>query len=161
MIMGFTINIAKGIKKKSKPSKPNRISRLCIGTVIKDNEEYKIKISLRNDPDYPDYLVVPFTKESLELKGKVIVYSHEKDKYGHHIAYHRDPSMCKLFPGLPTQYTAVIERLVCSGYVVRKDGKLMFDLKETHGVGNYVHDLPTRIDNTKPLFPSNDEHNTD
>ena len=69
--------------------------------------------------------------------------------------------MCKLFPGLPTQYTAVIERLVCSGYVVRKDGKLMFDLKETHGIGNYVHDLPTRIDDTKPLFPSNDEHNTD
>ena len=35
------------------------------------------------------------------------------------------------------------------------------NLKETHGVGDYVHDLPIRIDNTKPLFPSNDEHNTD
>ena len=159
--MGFTINLAKGFKKKLKVSKPNRVSRLCIGTTIKEGDEYKIRISLRNDPEYPDFLVIPFTKESLELKGKVIVYSHEKDKYGHHIKYHRDPSMCKLFPGLPTQYTAVIERLVCSGYVVRKDGKLMFDLKETHGVGNYVHDLPTRIDDTKPLFPSNDEHNTD
>lgn len=159
--MGFTINIAKGFKKNPKTSKPNRISRLCIGTTIKEGNEYKIKISLRNDPEYPDFLVVPFTKESLELKGKVIVYSHEKDEYGHHIAYHRDPFMCKLFSELPTKYTAVIERLVCSGYVVRKDGKLMFDLKETHGVGNYVHDLPIRIDNTKPLFPSNDEYNTD
>ena len=159
--MGFTINLAKGFKKKPKVSKPNRVSRLCIGTTIKEGDEYKIRISLRNDPEYPDFLVIPFTKESLELKGKVIVYSHEKDKYGHHIAYYRDPSMCKLFPGFPTQYTAVIERLVCSGYVVRKDGKLMFDLKETHGIGNYVHDLPTRIDDTKPLFPSNDEHNTD
>ena len=159
--MGFTINLAKGFKKKPKTSKPNRISRLCIGTTIKEGDEYKIKISLRNDPEYPDFLVVPFTKESLELKGKVVVYSHEKDKYGHHIKYHRDPSMCKLFPGLPTQYTAVIERLVCSGYVIRKDNKLMFDLKETHGVGDYVHDLPNRIDNTKPLFSSNDEHNTD
>ena len=159
--MGFTINLAKGFKKKPKASKLNRVSRLCIGTTIKEGDEYKIRISLRNDPEYPDFLVVPFTKESLELKGKVVVYSHEKDKYGYHIKYHRDPSMCKLFPGLPTQYTAVIERLVCSGYVVRKDGKLMFDLKETHGVGNYVHDLPTRIDDTKPLFPSNDEHNTD
>ena len=159
--MGFTINLAKGFKKKSKVSKPNRVSRLCIGTTIKEGDEYKIRISLRNDPEYPDFLVIPFTKESLELKGKVVVYGHEKDKYGHHIKYHRDPSMCKLFPGLPTQYTAVIERLVCSGYVVRKDGKLMFDLKETHGVGNYVHDLPTKIDDTKPLFPSNDEHNTD
>lgn len=159
--MGFTINIAKGFKKKPKTSKPNRISRLCIGTTIKEGDEYKIKISLRNDPEYPDFLVVPFTKESLDLKGKAIVYSREKDKYGHYIAYHRDSSMCKLFPGLPTKYTVVVEKLVCSGYVVRKDGKLMFDLKETHGVGDYVHDLPNRIDNTKPLFPSNDEHNTD
>ena len=159
--MGFTINIAKGINKRPKVSKPNRISRLCIGTTIKEGNEYKIKISLRNDPEYPDFLVVPFTKESLELKGKSIVYSHHKDQYGHNIEYHRNDIMCKLAPGHPILYTTVIERLVCSGYVVRKDGKLMFDLKETHGVGDFVHNLPNRIDNTKPLFPSNDEHNTD
>ena len=159
--MSFTINLAKGFKKKPKVGKLNRVSRLCIGTTIKEGNEYKIRISLRNDPEYHDFLVVPFTKESLELKGKAVVYGHEKDKYGHHIEYHRDPSMCKFFPGLPTQYTAVIERLVCSGYVVRKDGKLMFDLKETHGVGNYVYNLPTRIDDSKPLFSSNNEHNTD
>ena len=159
--MGFTINIAKGINKRPKVSKPNRISRLCIGITVKEGDEYKIRVSLKNNSEYPNFIVIPFTKESLELKGKVIVYSHEKDKYGHYIAYYRDPSMCKLFPGLPTQYTAVIERLVCSGYVVRKDGKLMFDLKETHGVGDYVHDLPNRKNNNKPLFPSNDENNTD
>lgn len=159
--MGFTINIAKGFKKNPKTSKPNRISRLCIGTTIKEGDEYKIRISLRNDPEYPDFLVVPFTKESLELKGKSIVYSHHKDIYGHNIEYHRNNIMCNLVPGHPTLYTAVIERLVCSGYVVRKDGKLMFDLKETHGIGNYVHDLPIRIDDSKPLFQSNDEYNTD
>lgn len=159
--MSFTINIAKGFKKKPKISKPNRVSRLCIGTAIKEGDEYKIKISLRNDPEYPDFLVIPFTEESLELKGKVIVYSQEKDKYGRHICYHRDPSICKLFPGLPTQYTVVIERLVCSGYVIRKDNKLMFDLKETHGIGNYMYNLPIRIDESKPLFPNNNEHNTD
>ena len=159
--MGFTINIAKGFKKKPKVSKPNRVSRLCIGTVIKEGDEYKIKISLRNDPDYPDFIIVPFTKESLELKGKVIVYDHKKDEYGHNIEYHRDPFMCKFFPGLPSQYTAVIERLVCSGYVIRKEGKLMFDLKQTHGIGGYVYDLPNRIDESKPLFPNKNEHNTD
>ena len=159
--MSFTINIAKGFKKKPKISKPNRVSRLCIGMTIKEGDEYKIKISLRNDPEYPDFLVIPFTEESLELKGKTIVYSQEKDKYGRHICYHRDPSICKLFPGLPTQYTVVIEKLICSGYVIRKDNKLMFDLKETHGIGNYVYNLPIRIDESKPLFSNNNEHNTD
>lgn len=159
--MFFTINIAKGLKKQSKVSKLNKVSRLCIGTVIKEGDEYKIKISLRNDPEYSDFIIVPFTKESLELKGKTIVYSHEKDKYGHNIAYHRDPFICKIFPGLSTQYTAVVEKLVCSGYVIRKDGKLMFDLKETHGTSNYVHDLPINIDESKPLFAKKYEYNTD
>ena len=40
--MFFTINIAKGFKKKLKPSKPNKVSRLCIGTVVKEGDEYKI-----------------------------------------------------------------------------------------------------------------------
>ena len=159
--MGFTINIAKGFKKKPKVGKLNRVSRLCIGTTIKEGNEYKIRISLKNDPEYHDFLVIPFTKESLELKGKAIVYGHKKDKYGHNIEYHRDLFMCKFFPGLPFQYTAVIERLVCSGYVIRKEGKLMFDLRQTHGIGGYVHDLPNRLDESKPLFPNKNEHNTD
>ena len=159
--MVFTINIAKGLKKQPKTSKSNKVSRLCIGTVIKEENEYKIRISLRNDPEYSDFIIVPFTEESLKLKGKTIVYSHEKDKYGHNIAYHRDPFICKIFPGLSTQYTAVVEKLVCSGYVIRKDGKLMFDLKETHGTNNYMHDLPINIDESKPLFAKKYEYNTD
>ena len=122
--MGFTINLAKGFKKKPKVNKPNRVSRLCIGTTIKEGEEYKIKISLKNDPEYPDFIVIPFTKESLDLKGKTIVYLHNKDKFGHNIVYHRNPSICKLFPGHSSQYTVVVENVICSGYVIRKDGKV-------------------------------------
>ena len=152
--MVFTINIAKGLKKKLKADKPNRVSRLCIGTTIKKNDEYKIRISLRNDPDFPDYIIIPFTKRSLDLEGKPVVYSTKKDKTGHHVKYCRDSSKCKLFPGLPIQYTVVIERLVCSGYVIRKDGKLLFDLLDTHGIGDLLYNLPNRLDESKPLFPS-------
>lgn len=159
--MGFTINLAKGFKKKPKTSKSDIVSKLCIGITVKEGDEYKIRVSLKNNSEYPNFIVIPFTKESLELKGKVIVYSHEKEKYGHYIAYYRDPYLCKLFPGLPSQYTAVRDKLICSGYVIRKDGKLMFDLTETHGVGNYVHDLPDITDYSTSLFQSNDEYNTD
>lgn len=152
--MLFTINIAKGLKKRPLADKPNKVSRLCIGTTIKENDEYKIRISLRNDPDFPDYIVIPFTKRSLDLEGKPVVYSIKKDKTGHHVKYCRDSSKCKLFPGLPIQYTVVIERLVCSGYVIRKDGKLLFDLLDTHGIGNLLYNLPNRLDESKPLFPS-------
>lgn len=152
--MVFTINIAKGLNKKPKADKPNRVSRLCIGTTIKEGDTYKIRISLRNDPEYPDFLIVPFTKRSLDLEGKSIVYSTKKDKTGNHVKYCRDSSKCKLFPGLPIQYTVVIEKLVCSGYVIRKDGKLLFDLLDTHGIGSLLYNLPNRLDESKPLFPS-------
>lgn len=152
--MGFTINIAKGLKKISSNTKPNRISRLCIGTTIKDGNTYKIRISLRNDPDFPDYIVIPFTKRSLDLKGKSIVYGCKKDNLGRIVKYCRDKSKCELFPGLPTQYTVVVEKVVCSGYVIRKDGKLLFDLLDTHGIGNLLYNLPNRLDESKPLFPS-------
>ena len=151
--MNFTINVAKGIKKKpSKTSNINKVSRLCLGTTIIINGVYKCKVSLRNDPDYPDYVVVPFTEESLDLKGKTIVYECNKDKYGHYIKHYRDDDLSKTFPGLPSQYTTVVEGEVCSGYVIRKEGKLYFDIKEVHCRGDYLMNIPERINENIPLF---------
>ena len=78
--MGFTINIAKGIKKKPVSNKPNKVSRLCTGVTVKENDEYMIRISLVNDPDFPDYLVIPFTEKSLSLVGKEKVFGRNKWK---------------------------------------------------------------------------------
>lgn len=156
--MGFTINIAKGLKRRN-VNKPTRVSRLCIGIVIREDNDYKIRVSLRNDPDYPDYIIVPFTLESLSLKGKTHVYGRNKDELGHNILYIRDQKWCDLYPGLLSQYSVVVENLVCSGYVVRKNGKLMFEIKDRHGYKKYTHDLP-KIDSTKPLFPKVNEHST-
>ena len=45
--MNFTINVAKGIKKKpNKTSNINKVSRLCLGTTIIINGVYKCKVSL-------------------------------------------------------------------------------------------------------------------
>lgn len=150
--MGFTINIAKGFKKKSISDKPNKISRLCTGVVVIDNGDFHIRISTNNDADYPDHIVIPFTKDSLSLKGKIIVFSHKKDKTGRYVRYIRDERWCKLHPGLPTQYSAVIEGEICSGHVVRINGKLYFDMKNVHGRGEFITDLPVRLDDSKPLF---------
>lgn len=159
--MGFTINIAKGIKKKPVSSKPNKVSRLCTGVTVKENDKYMIRISLVNDPDFPDYLVIPFTEKSLSLVGKEKVFGRNKDEHGNHVCYIRDKRFCTFHPGLPSQYTAVVEKEVCSGYVVRINGKLYFDMLDIHGIGENVHNLPVRLDENKPLFPQTNEHNTD
>lgn len=158
--MAFTINIAKGIKKVRAKTTPNRVSRLCLGTAIIDDDQLKCRVSLRNDPNYPDYLVVPFTKESFELKGCLRVFDKKKDKKGHNIVTIRDRQTATFFPGVSSRYTTIVEKEVCSGYVIRKDGKLYFDLRETHGKGRNLVNVPTRINEREPLFNSaNNEYN--
>lgn len=149
--MGFTINIAKGKKKPKAKSSPVKISRLCKGVVIKEDDTYKVRISLNNDADNPDYLVIPFTKESLDLKGKVEVFSTKRDEFGKYIKFIRDSRWCQYNPGLPTQYTVVIEKLIVTGNVVRCNGHHEFLLKDTHGFGNATYNLP-KLDESKPLF---------
>ena len=120
-----------------------------------------IRISLVNDPDFPDYLVIPFTEKSLSLVGKEKVFGRNKDEYGRNVCYIRDKRFCTFHPGLPSQYTTIVEKEVCSGYVVRINGKLYFDMLDIHGIGENVHNLPVRLDENKPLFPQTNEHNTD
>lgn len=151
----FTINIAKGVKKQSTP-KPNRISRLCWGEVIEVDNEFKIKISLRNDPAYPDYLVVHFSSASIDLKGKTEVYSYQKDKLNNYIKHIRDKMVCKLFPGSTSQFTVVVPGNICSGFVIRNNGKLFFEIKKIHGRGYNALNEVKDININTPLFY---EHN--
>jgi hypothetical protein len=149
----FTINIAKGLKHKAKP-RPNRISRLCWGEVIEMDNKYQIKLSLKNDPDYPDYLIIPFDAKSIDLYGKTEVYTKIDNKY---VKVIRDIQRCKIFPGLATQYTVVIPGNICSGYVIRNNGKLLFDIKKIHGRGEYALREVENINKNIPLFDH--EHN--
>lgn len=152
----FTINIAKGIKKNKSQTKPrpNRISRLCWGEVIEVDNEFKIKLSLKNDPDYPDYLVIPFNPTSVNLYSKTEVYTKIDNKY---VKIIRDKQYCRLFPGLATQYTVVIPGNICSGYVIRNNGKLLFDIKKIHGRGELAIREVENINKNIPLFDN--EHN--
>lgn len=154
----FTINIAKGLKKSKHQTKPrpNRISRLCWGEVIEVDNEFKIKLSLKNDPDYPDYLVIPFNPECLDLHGKTEVYTKIDKKY---IKVIRDKQHCKIFPGLATQYNVVIPGNICSGYVIRNNGKLLFDINKVHGRGELAIREVENINKNIPLFDN--EHNID
>lgn len=154
----FTINIAKGIKHTTTVSKP-KASRLCLGTVVKVNEVYQCKVYLHNTSNDEEFIIVPFTEESLNLKDKTMVYGTKKDKNNHWIEYHRDKLVAHIHPGLPTQYTTVVEGCVCSGHVIRQNGKLYFDMKNVHGIGKLLRDVPI-IDESVPLFNnSNNEYN--
>ena len=73
-LLSIKINIAKGNKKKRNVStKSNVISRVCKAVVIKDDEGFKAKINTNNEEN-SDILLIPFTTESYNIKGKEIIY---------------------------------------------------------------------------------------
>lgn len=152
-LKGFTINVAKAKSKRTIKSKSVRVSRLCKAVVTLDEEGYVAKINLQNDENHPDTLVIPFTEESYNLKGKEYVFSKNKDKHNHYACHIRTKYNATNFPGLTTQYEVLKPNIVVGGYIVRINGKHYFEytqfvtFKETCSYG-----IPLVTDESKPVF---------
>lgn len=149
--LGFKLNIQQSVKHKIM-NKP-KVSRLCAGEIIEIDNTLKVKLSLRNDPDYPDFVVIPLTENSLSLKGKTIIFSKTKDKLGHYTCIIRDVQTATNSPGNNDVYAPFRPGNIISGYVYSNQGKLEFNyekfikLSENGRVINVV-----KIDDKKPLF---------
>ena len=146
----FTINVANKAKVERKTTKKS-ISRKCLAKVILDNGEYKAAINWK---DLNNILIIPFTNESLSLKGKTNVFSKVKDIHGHNICVIRTSEESNINPGTSTQYSPFRENLLIAGYIIRKDGKMLFDYSDlvayAHDTEYFVNNI--KIDESKPLF---------
>lgn len=145
----FTIKPVFKPKRESK-STNNNISRKCYAVVKEIDGELKAIINI----DSADQLVLPFTEQSLELKGKEYVFLKEKDKYNHYVCIIRDNVTANMSPGLSTQYNTIHENLLLAGHIIRKNGKMYFnyeDLVKHHYLSeSFINEV--RIDDNKPLF---------
>lgn len=155
--MGFTINIAKGIKKPPTPKQPKKVSRMCIGECIKEDDIYKIKIDTKCDYNYPDFIIIGFTDKSFDTTGRSCLFEKKRDSKGRRVKHLFSSDDNKRVHS-SLIYETLNEGEICSGYIVRDNGILLFDLKDVHGRGNYVNNLPSRLEDNKPLF-GKDEHN--
>lgn len=157
----FTINIA------SKPKQESRgvpvISRKVLAIVAKIDNEYKAIINheqkevfyKEGDTTSTDKLILPFTEQSLSPKDKTYVWTKFKDKTTNkQICIIRDIITANLHPGTIDQYDTVIENLLIAGFIVRKDGKMLFkytDLIAFHYANEGKINI-VQIDETKPIF---------
>ena len=111
-------------------------SKLVKGICRIIDGEYKIQLDIRlikpdiiNDA-HPDILVIPFTEESYELKGLTNIFSKTCDEQGRYTRYVRNETSAKFYLNDSDRYVPFCRNWVCSGYIVRRDGKLMFDFNE-------------------------------
>lgn len=132
-------NTFKLIPKKTRKTDGNKklTTKLVRGICFKDDDgTFKIQVDIKAlKPDIiekgqPDILVLEFTEESYELKGVFSIFSKNPDKHGKYTRYVRNESHSKFFPGDPERYVPFCPNWICSGYIVRHNGKMMFDFNE-------------------------------
>ena len=134
IIPKFTIKPV--IVKHKTTKKFTKISRKCYAVVIKDKDDtFKARLTFSpvesDEGNIPqEYLVLPFTPDSLKLKGKTHVFSKNKDKHGHHICFIRERMNAVINPGLDSQYNVLKEGILISGCIVEKDNKKYFNYEE-------------------------------
>lgn len=122
-------------------------SKLVRGVCIREADDFKIQININAlkpdiiDKGQPDILLLDFTEESYELKGVLSVFDRNPDKHGKYTRYIRNESNAKFMPGNPERYVPFCRNWICSGYIVRRNGKMMFDFNEClypQGYGTFI-----------------------
>lgn len=111
-------------------------SKLVRGVCIIIDGEFKIQLDITAlkpeiiDRGKPDILVLDFTEESYNIVGVSAVFDRVPDKNGMYVRYIRNETDAKFHPGDPNRYVPFCRNWVCSGHIIRRDGKLMFDFNE-------------------------------
>lgn len=158
LVHNFAIKLAAPVKVIKSSNKNSRISRKCYAVVVKDGNDLKARITTspvdENDVNVDsEFLLLPFTSNSLTLKGKRYVFSKIKDKYGHYICIIRESFTAMINYGTNTQYTALRPGVLISGHIVRKSGKMLFDYEQLIAFTEYgTHINEIKVDEDRPLF---------
>lgn len=133
-----TFNTFNFAKKKIVKSNTNKklTTKLVQGVCIMDGEDFKIQVDVKAlkpniiEKGYPDILMLDFTENSYELKDIVSVFDRIPNKKGKQVRYIRSLSDAKFMPGSQDRYVPFCNNWICSGYIVRHNGKMMFDFNE-------------------------------
>jgi len=132
-------------KKKAPKTDSNKklTTKLVKGICIKDGDNWLIQLDVKAlkpdiiDKGQPDLLILPFTEDSYDLKGLTSVFERTPDENGRYTRYIRNETDAKFHPGSPERYVPFCKNWVCSGYIVRCNGKLMFDFNECIAPNGY------------------------
>ena len=145
-------NVFKPTPKKRTNSNSNKrlTSKLIRGVCFKDGDIFKIQIDAKTlKPDIiekgqPDILILDFTEESYDLKDVISVFDRNPDKNGRYTRYVRNITNAKFMPSDPDRYVPFCCNWICSGYIVRRNGKMMFDFNECIAPEGYSTFIPEK-----------------
>lgn len=140
MTLKFTINVAK-IKthRNRKPSEQTnkKLSSRIVGLIKEDtNGQCVCKVTAKDEKGNSLDGVYPFTPDSYELKGRLVIFTKEAKCN----VYLRNETSAKEGND-PSRYTTVRKNWVCDGWIVQTDGKRYFRLNKILRPFRNIEDL--------------------
>lgn len=144
--IGFTIKPSV-IKPKRVYSNHKRLSKVLYCLAVKTEEGWKAEINTKGLEGYQDKIILDFTETSFDLKGRIDVFYHHKDKYNHWIRVIRNKFLSEINPGSTDMYCTLCDGSIFSGHIVKVNNVLQFDMLAYKGsLSEYEH-LLTRNNN--------------
>ena len=106
------------------------------GYVILENEEYKV--SLINESDgIHSRVILPFTENSYDLKGRKNVFTRIKDEFGRRTRYIRSEEKAKFHYGDSNRYIPFAPNWIVKGNIIKDNGVLKFDFIDLITIDGY------------------------
>lgn len=133
LIHSFGIKLASSTKTKRFSNTYKRIGKVREAEVQLINGELRAftsPVEEMCDDDASitlEYVALPFTPKSLELKGKTNVFLKGRDEHGKRVCVIRSAFKANTSPGIEDQYDALIPGLLISGHIVSNNGKHYFE----------------------------------
>jgi hypothetical protein len=157
----FKVKLSSSKKHIYRTFKPKKVSRLVIGKVIYVDDAYGVELHMDTyeykpgEHKFKDVLILPFTKESYNIKGVKDVFSREKDEHNHYVHYIRSEFKAKIFPGDSSKLLPFALNVYVSGYICTLNDKPVFSFHKLIPVSK--RKLKDEVYHTTGLEVSDDE----
>ena len=125
---GFSIKPVK--KVRAKVSSTPIIKQVLYCKPVYVNDELVAHINTKGLDGYEKVTILPFSKESFELKGKTHIFAKEKSKEGKYVHIIRSKDTAEMYPGNDEMYTPICENSLYKGYIIKSGKDLVFKVTD-------------------------------
>ena len=135
--LGLSLKISIPKKSKTIPKPSVKIeAKNKRGYVILEDEEYKVLLINESDGIH-SRVILPFTKNSYDLKGRKNVFTRIKDEFGRRTRYIRSEEKAKFHYGDSNRYIPFAPNWIIKGNIIKDNGALKFDFIDLITIDGY------------------------
>lgn len=125
---GFSIKPVKKVRAKVSSTPIVKQALYCKPVYVEDT--LVAHINTKGLDGYERVTILPFSKESFELKSKTHIFAKEKNSDGKYVHIVRSKDTAEMYPGNEERYTPICENSIYKGYIIKRDKALVFNVAE-------------------------------